>query len=147
MAKRILSVAATIVLITAIALILLLYPRSVIAESVFEQPDSLPLAETDINRLTPRQKLHLTMGLSELESDLLDRVATCESGWKMVPNSDGSSAYGYFQIIASTERMTPQYSAGGDRHNPNDNVEMAVWLYKEGGGIEHWYPSEGCWSQ
>ena len=76
----------------------------------------------------------------------MDKIGSCESGWRMVKNPT-SSAFGIFQIIDSTERMTPQYAAGLRKTDPYVNVDMAYWLMTEGGGSSHWYPSEPCWSR
>lgn len=101
----------------------------------------LPISEDA--ELTPRQFLWLTE--PEL-APVLDRIAECESDWRMIPNSSGaSSAYGYFQIIRGTAAITPQFAEGRTRTDPQANVEMAIWLAKRDGVMAHWFPSAKCW--
>lgn len=76
---------------------------------------------------------------------LLNRIAFCESGWRMVKNSK-SSAYGYFQIIDATERHTPQYIAGQRKFDPYANIDMALYLYGRYGSAP-WTESQGCWGR
>lgn len=75
---------------------------------------------------------------------LLDTIAFCESSWHMVQNAH-SSAYGYFQIIDSTERTTPQYAEGRRKYDPYTNIDMALYLYGKRGSSP-WNESRGCWS-
>ena len=74
---------------------------------------------------------------------LLDAIVTCESKWIMVQNRQ-SSAHGYFQILDSTERGTPQYEAGRRKTNPYANIDMGVYLY-ERYGTSPWNESKACW--
>lgn len=109
-------------------------------------PDPVPTARLKMagpREFTPREYLwHIAPKLAPV----LDRVARCESGWKMIPNSGGSStAYGYFQILDGTARLTPQHAAGGSKRDPYTNVEMAVWLAERDGVYAHWFPSYDCW--
>lgn len=76
---------------------------------------------------------------------LLNRIAYCESHWRMVKNRR-SSAYGYFQIIDSTERMTPQYKMGLRKSDPYVNIDMALYLYGKQGTLP-WLASRRCWSR
>lgn len=104
--------------------------------------DSLPLAAD--KTLTPREWLWFKGAKTEYDARLLDRIAWCESRWQNICRIGGTDC-GYFQIIASTERLTPQFAEGKSRLNPQTNVEMALWLFYEGGGIRHWNPSRSCW--
>jgi len=95
---------------------------------------------------TPKEHLYEQCALAEHDCDavLLDAIASCESQWRMVPNA-GSSAYGYYQILDSTERTTPQYKAGERKYNPYTNVDMAIYLF-DTRGSNPWNESKGCWS-
>lgn len=97
--------------------------------------------------LRPPPKEYLRERAAELGYDatLLERIAYCESRWRMVKNRT-SSAYGYFQIIDGTERMTPQYKAGFRKTDPYANIEMALSLYGKQGTLP-WLASRRCWSR
>lgn len=79
------------------------------------------------------------------DTNLLHRIAFCESGWRMVKNGT-SSAYGYFQIIDGTERHTPQYINGQRKYDPYANIDMALYLYGRY-GVSPWTESRGCWGR
>lgn len=76
---------------------------------------------------------------------LLNTIAGCESGWRMVKNAT-SSAYGYFQIIDATERGTPQYAEGRRKFDPYTNIDMGLYLYSRYGSSP-WNESKGCWER
>jgi hypothetical protein len=97
--------------------------------------------------LRPPPKEYLRQRAAELgyNAALLDRIAYCESRWRMVKNRI-STAYGYFQIVDGTERMTPQYRAGYRKTDPYANIEMALYLYGKQ-GTRPWFASRRCWSQ
>src|SRR5689334_9932506 len=78
--------------------------------------------------LEPREYLAQECQKLDYDCTLLDTIAFCESSWHMVQNSR-SSAYGYFQIIDSTERTTPQYAEGRRKYDPYTNIDMALYLY------------------
>ena len=75
-------------------------------------------------------------------------VAKNESGWKMTwnyMNKSGDlnskwSAYGVFQIIASTARATDPTL---DRFDPLENIQLAVKLYRKS-GISPWLVAPLC---
>lgn len=132
-------------LIVSALVILGLLSWSVPAAEGEVQVNSLPVAGANED-LTPRQWLNLIGARTERDAKLLDKIAQCESGWKMVKNST-SSAFGYFQIIDSTERGTPQYKQGERKSDPMTNIEMALYLYYDAGGQAHWNESKGCWGK
>ncbi len=92
--------------------------------------------------LTPKEYL-FEQCIGDCDALALDAIATCESQWRMVKNAT-SSAYGYFQILDSTERTTPQYKEGQRKFDPYANVDMAIWLYEQY-GTNPWNESKGCW--
>lgn len=94
--------------------------------------------------LSPRDYLRQQCVEPECDFWLLDKIAECESNWRMVKNGR-SSAYGFFQILDSTERTTPQWQAGESKYDPYSNIDMAIHLY-ETRGWQPWYPSKHCWS-
>lgn len=73
---------------------------------------------------------------------LLKRIGECESGFRMVANKSGSSAYGIFQIMkvhdARAERL------GVSRLTPEGNIKIAISLFEEQ-GTTPWNASKHCW--
>jgi hypothetical protein len=110
------------------------------------QHNQLPLAETNIERLTPRQYLYLIAADDYITARKIDKIAICESDWKMVKNST-SSAYGFCQFLTGTWRTTMLRMGieNGDllRTDPFTNVDACVWLYEQD-GIRHWLESQNC---
>lgn len=94
--------------------------------------------------LTPREYLREQCQSPDCDFLLLDTIIDCESGWQMVKNRR-SSAYGYFQILDSTEATTPQYKGGLRKHDPYINLDMGLYLY-ETRGSNPWNASKGCWA-
>ncbi len=93
--------------------------------------------------LTPREYLYEQCKEPTCNALLLDKIATCESQWRMVKNSV-STAYGYFQILDGTERTTPQWAEGRRKFDPYVNVDMAIYLF-ETRGSNPWNESKHCW--
>ena len=91
----------------------------------------------------PKEYLKIRAAEEDFNYELLERIAYCESRWKMVKNKR-SSAFGFFQIIDGTEKITPQYQAGLRKTDPLANIDMAIYLY-ERFGTSPWYPSRPCW--
>ncbi len=94
--------------------------------------------------ISPRQYLYEHCREPECNALLLDMIATCESQWRMIKNSQ-SSAYGYFQILDSTEKTTPIYDEGRRKFDPYANVEMGIYLF-ETRGSNPWNESRHCWA-
>ena len=100
-------------------------------------------ARADLAELiSPRAYLYEQAAERNLDARLLDRIAFCESNWRMV-RSKQSSAYGFFQIIDATEASTPQYKAGQRKFDPYTNVDMALYLF-ERYGSSPWVESRAC---
>lgn len=95
--------------------------------------------------IPPREYLFRRAEEYGYDTNLLNRIAFCESRWRMVQNTK-STAYGYFQILDGTEKLTPQYKAGLSRMDPYVNIDMAVFLYGKYGTIP-WTESRGCWGR
>jgi len=93
----------------------------------------------------PREYLRLRAEEEGYDYELLNRIAVCESKWRMIKNRR-STAFGYFQIIDGTERLTPQYEAGLRKTNPYANIDMALYLYGRQGTLP-WLASRRCWAQ
>ncbi len=91
----------------------------------------------------PKEYLKIRAEENEFDYELLENIAFCESRWKMVKNNK-SSAFGYFQIIDGTEKITPQYQAGFRKFNPYTNIDMAIYLYGRFGSSP-WNESKPCW--
>lgn len=94
--------------------------------------------------ILPREYLRIRTESLELDTDLLNRIAYCESHWRMVQNKK-STAFGYFQILDGTELLTPQYQKGLRKTDPYVNIDMAIWLYQRY-GTAPWVESQSCWS-
>lgn len=107
----------------------------------------LDLENQDVSAMTlmpfPREYLKLRAEEEGLNYPLLDRIAYCESKWRMVKNAR-SSAYGYFQIVDGTERLTAAFKDGDRKEDPYANIDMAIHLYQKYGTIP-WESSRSCW--
>ncbi len=93
----------------------------------------------------PREYLRRQVEAKGYDVDLFNRIVFCESKWRMVPNKQ-STAFGYFQILDGTEKLTPQYRAGLRKTDPYVNIDMAISLYEKYGTIP-WTESQGCWDR
>ncbi len=93
----------------------------------------------------PRAYLRTKAKEKGFDPDLLERIAHCESSWRMVKNQK-STAVGFFQILDGTERLTPQYKNGLSKEDPYVNIDMALALYEKYGTIP-WYESRDCWEK
>ncbi len=93
--------------------------------------------------LTPREYLRAMCQEPDCDFLLLDSIVTCESRWRMVQNSI-SSAYGYFQILDSTEATTDPFKEGERKYNPYSNIDMGIYLY-DTRGSNPWNESKHCW--
>lgn len=91
----------------------------------------------------PRQYLLEQAKERGLNYNLLDRIVWCESHWRMIGNNK-SSAYGYFQILDSTEKTTPQFLEGRSKYDPYTNIDMGLYLF-ETRGSSPWNESRSCW--
>lgn len=100
-------------------------------------------AQLALSQVEPRAYLYRVASERRLDYPLLERIAHCESSWRMVRNSQ-SSAYGYFQILDATERHTPQYKEGRRKFDPIANIDMAVYLFERYGSMP-WSESRPCW--
>lgn len=70
---------------------------------------------------------------------LLKKIGYCESGFRMVPNTQGSSAYGIFQIMKV-------HSWRGDRYSVEGNIKIAIQLFNEQ-STRPWESSRSCWGR
>ena len=95
------------------------------------------------SEITPKQYFYQKAEEEGLNVDLLNRIITCESHWRMVQNAK-SSAFGYFQILDRTERSTPYYLQGKTKKDPYDNIDMGLYLFKRY-GWQPWTESKPCW--
>ncbi len=110
--------------------------------SIFLMKAPQVIAEQKV--FSPRDYLREKCVEPDCDFWMMDKIAECESGWTMVKNSS-SSAYGFYQILDSTERTTPQWKEGMSKYDPYANIEMGVFLF-ESRGWQPWYPSRSCWS-
>jgi hypothetical protein len=94
--------------------------------------------------IPPKEYLRLRTEQSGVDYDLLNDIAFCESHWRMVQNKK-STAFGYFQILDGTEKLTPQYKKGLRKTDPYANIDMAISLLQKY-GTEPWTESKPCWS-
>ncbi len=115
---------------------LFFFAGSMIVSAIFV-PDSTN------GELEPREYLKSQCQSPQCDFVLLDTIIDCESGWQMVKNRQ-SSAFGYFQILDSTEKTTPQFSDGQRKTDPYTNIDMGLYLY-ETRGSSPWNSSRGCW--
>jgi hypothetical protein len=131
---------AYVAAVLGLATTLILTAPAAAVEDRDEEPQSrLVIAEENWQRLTPRQYLYLHY--PEVAADI-DRVAKCESGWKINAKSHISSASGLLQFIAGTWQRT-RAAMGRDaalelRFDPYENIDTAVFLWNGGRGAHHW---------
>lgn len=86
----------------------------------------------------------LTVLLKQITPPELAKIIECESGWQMVQNAQGSSAFGYGQVLKSTAKWVSEKTGIPDnRHDPLINWMMSMYLYTQNGG-QDWYPSYKC---
>ena len=83
-----------------------------------------------------------------IDSDLLVRIAQCESGLRIDAKNTLSSASGLFQFLTST--FISQSLAYGlpidDKNDPEIQIELAARMIADG-KIGHWRASFQCWSK
>jgi hypothetical protein len=94
--------------------------------------------------ILPKEYLRLRAEQVGVGYELLNHIAYCESHWRMVQNKK-STAFGYYQILDGTERLTPQYRQGLRKTDPYVNIDMAIWLFQKY-GTTPWVESQSCWS-
>lgn len=88
--------------------------------------------------LTPKEYLYATY---PEEAPLMDRIISCESGWRPEAKNGSSSASGLAQFISSTW-VSSRTRMGLDaslslRFDPIENIDTAVWLLRKEGPT-HW---------
>lgn len=79
----------------------------------------------------------------------LQQVALCESsGIQSIGNKTLKSKTGDLGIMQINERVHGKtaLSLGLNLHDPNDNMEYGLWLYKKN-GLKDWKASRHCWSK
>lgn len=69
-------------------------------------------------------------GLTSNDWDILEAIAGIESGYNNVQNGQGSSAYGYFQIMPNTAQGYYSGSFNDVKRNPQLQFDIAVQHYK-----------------
>lgn len=96
--------------------------------------------------LTPKEYLYAHAGD---QAKILDRVITCESGWKPTIKNKSSSATGLAQFIDGTWRSTrikmglePTLESRLDSYQ---HIDATIFLWDEGRGAGHWAESRPCW--
>lgn len=77
-----------------------------------------------------------------VDSDLMLRIAKCESGFNPLSKNKGSTASGVYQFIKST---WVRYGEGSV-FDPLANITAAVKLVKKN-GTRDWLASSGCWAK
>lgn len=120
------------------------------AASIADSPfiallDGLPGFRSAEVKPPPREYLQEQADARGLDAELLNRIAFCESQWRMVNNRQ-STAFGYFQIVDGTEQLTPEYREGLSKTDPYVNIDMALSLYEKY-GTAPWHASRHCWLQ
>ena len=75
-------------------------------------------------------------------------IAKCESRFNPRAKNPKSSASGIFQIIKSTWEETMlrmELPTSTDVFDPEINIEAAMFLLSQDGGVNHWESSRACW--
>lgn len=120
-----------------------LVSNGTIALAAYDMQQADAQAQFALSHVEPREYLYRVATERKLDYRLLERIAHCESSWRMVPNAQ-SSAYGYYQILDATEAHTPQYKEGRRKFDPIANIDMAIYLF-ERYGSRPWTESKRCW--
>ena len=81
-----------------------------------------------------------------IDSDLLLKIAECESGLKPDAQNPRSTASGIFQFLTSTFIYYAQaYGLSTDNKNdPEIQAELAARMIRDK-GLSHWNESRDCW--
>jgi len=103
--------------------------------------------------IEPRVLGMLTNGIEINTALLLDRIITCESGWRNICNQKYGclAGIGLAQITPNTGRYCEEKLGRKlDLFSPDDNLECAIWLL-ENEGWHRWGTAEtvgiwGSWS-
>lgn len=99
-----------------------------------------PLPDKPLTAVEKNYRLfdHITGG----RYPLLKRIGECESGFRMVANTSGSSAFGIFQILKVHDQRAVKM--GLSRQTVEGNIKLAVALFEEQGS-KPWDSSRHCW--
>jgi hypothetical protein len=76
----------------------------------------------------------------------LDAIAVCESNRNYEAQNPHSSAYGKYQILASTWREAARATGATDRTDHADQETNAAWLLATK-GTTPWNASKKCWGE
>lgn len=98
---------------------------------------------------SPKEYLYATAGD---QAPVLDRVITCESGWKVDIKNKTSTASGLAQFLDSTWINTRARMGKPDpllllKHDWKEHIDTTVFLWDSGRGAGHWLESKSCWNK
>ena len=84
------------------------------------------------------------------DSDLMLRIAYCESRYNPESQNGSSTAGGVYQFIdgtwnANATRHWGDQAKYKNKYDANDNIELATWMVASG-GLSHWNASKSCWN-
>jgi hypothetical protein len=82
----------------------------------------------------------------QVSSDLLLRIAMCESGLNPTSKNRSSAASGLFQFMPGTYRNSPSGAAGLSIWDAQANAEAAAFKIANG-ALRAWNASKHCWNR
>lgn len=83
---------------------------------------------------------------NNIDPDLFERIAYCESNFNPQAQNQTSTASGVFQFLDSTfYHWTSWYGiAYAAKNDPETQSELAALMIRDG-GLSHWNASRSCW--
>jgi hypothetical protein len=139
------------VLVLMTVALLLLFFKPITAEGDQEQPEivqnTLPLNSDVLTKDEIEMYVYQQAEINGIDPDLFVAICKSESGFDKLAKNPNSSAQGLFQIIKGTQAgIEKRTGKKYDVLKIEDNVEMAIWLFKHH-GTSPWNASKSGWSK
>lgn len=127
-----------------LALISVATTAVIVSHLVQNKVDGYGAQRIHLRDLSEKEKLQLLVyeetqlaGLSYQEYQVFKAVIFCESGWN--PSAVSSTNdFGLAQINQLTWDNTARELGLDYKNSVRDNMKMAMWIYKNAGGIGNW---------
>ena len=97
-----------------------------------------PAPETPRFPSEPKEQLKYFANQYGSDYTTLNRVVTCESGWRSTAIGDHGLAYGFFQFHKPTfEVFAKEMGITADYYSAQDNLKVGAWAFAHG-KQSHW---------
>ena len=108
----------------------------------------IPLDSCYTNSSDPKSIIASRACYNHIDSELLLRIAKCESGFNPNARNKHSTASGLFQFIDSTfiNQAQAREIEWTDKNDPEIQAELAARMIADG-GLGHWNASRNCWDK